>query len=73
MMVFAGIGKKPHYERVAVLKLFEATGEGAALGVLSGLFVGEDFSATGLLQRLQLHVGVLVYRRYAGIPVFHGD
>ena len=47
--------------------------EGAAFGVLSGLFVGEDFTATGLLQRLQLHVGVLVDGRYAGIPVFHGD
>jgi len=47
--------------------------EGAALGVSSGLFVGEDFSTTGLLQRLQLHVGVLAYRRYAGISIFHGD
>jgi hypothetical protein len=65
--------KLPDYQRVAVLKSFEATGEGAALGVGAGLLVGEDFSAPGLLQRLQLHVGVLVDGRDAGIPIFHGD
>src|SRR6516165_8788297 len=58
-------------QRVVILQGFEATGEGRALGRGSGAAVGEKLFASGPLQRFQLHVGVLVYGRYAGIPVFH--
>lgn len=61
----------PNGERVAVPQCFEATGEGRALRGGSGAAVGENLFASGALQRLQLHVGVLVNGRYAGVAVFH--
>jgi hypothetical protein len=39
----------------------------------AGPFVLEDFLAARSLQRLQLHVGVVVDGRDASISVFHGN
>ncbi len=61
----------PDGERVAVFQCFEAMGEGRALDGGSGIPIGENLSASGPLQRLQLHVGVLVNGGYACIAVFH--
>jgi hypothetical protein len=61
----------PDGEGVTVCQGFEATGEGRALRRGPEAAVGENLCAAGPLQRLQLHVGVLVDGRDARVAAFH--
>jgi len=61
----------PDYQRIAAVEFLEATEQGRAVGGGSGALVLEDVLLIdpGALQGLQLHVGVLVDRRDAGVTV----
>jgi hypothetical protein len=62
----------PDHKRVAVFQFLQAAAEGKALRRGSGQAIIPEYClAPGFLQRSELHGGILVVGRDAGIAVFH--